>query len=334
MDTYTLHQSFPEGWYDTSPGLWLNSITRTGYGPGDTTGTLQSKDGISFAPYTVGASSPLRARLRDRQLPNLVLTGKSDQRPPFTRPRIGTVSTENGGDIEVEYTGGCASEPAEDKGEDNGTCYPVRWSPDGDEKTPAKSWFNKYVVASVTETDKVTSHSKPTVTMYSYSGPAWAKSDDEFTRPALRTYSDWRGHRQVTVTKGSKLTSEPGVPQSQSRSVTRYFLGTGGAVKDSANTYTLLADDVPQYAGMTAEAITYADSGGEVLTRTLNYPWSKETASRSRENEDGTTADPLLAHRTGTKRTDEIQTVGSSSVSYYTSPSPRDGATSRMPSSA
>ena len=324
VDTYTLHQSFPEGWYDTSPGLWLNSITRTGYGPGDTTGTLQSKDGISFAPYTVGASSPLRARLRDRQLPNLVLTGKSDQRPPFTRPRIGTVSTENGGDIEVEYTGGCASEPAEDKGENNGTCYPVRWSPDGDEKTPAKSWFNKYVVASVTETDKVTSHSKPTVTMYSYSGPAWAKSDDEFTRPALRTYSDWRGHRQVTVTKGSKLTSEPGVPQSQSRSVTRYFLGTGGAVKDSANTYTLLADDVPQYAGMTAEAITYADSGGEVLTRTLNYPWSKETASRSRENEDGTTADPLLAHRTGTKRTDEIQTVGSSWRAVRTLTTPDD----------
>ncbi|MFG3716615.1 polymorphic toxin-type HINT domain-containing protein [Streptomyces massasporeus] len=324
VDTYTLHQSFPEDWYDTSPGLWLNSITRTGYGPGDTTGTLQSKDGISFAPYTVGASSPLRARLKDRQLPNLVLTGKSDQRPPFTRPRIGTVSTENGGDIEVEYTGGCASEPAEDKGENNGTCYPVRWSPDGDEKTPAKSWFNKYVVASVTETDKVTSHSKPTVTMYSYSGPAWAKSDDEFTRPALRTYSDWRGHRQVTVTKGSKLTSEPGVPQSQSKSVTRYFLGTGGEVKDSEGKYTLLPDDQPQYAGMTAETITHVDSGGDVLNRTLNFPWSKETASRPRENEDATTADPLLAHRTGTKRSDEIQKIGESWRAVRTLTTPDD----------
>lgn len=56
VDVYTLHQSFPEDWYDTSPGLWLNSITRTGYGPGDTTGTAQSKDGISFAPYTVGST--------------------------------------------------------------------------------------------------------------------------------------------------------------------------------------------------------------------------------------------------------------------------------------
>ncbi|MGX1225988.1 hypothetical protein RKD42_007247 [Streptomyces ambofaciens] len=156
VDTYTLHQSFPEDWYDTSPGLWLNSITRTGYGPGDSTGTVQSKDGVSFAHYTVGSSSPLRTRLKDRQLPNLVPTGSGDQRPGFTRPRIGTVATEYGGDIEVEYTGGCAVEPAEDKGRDNTTCFPLRWSPDGEERKPAKAWFNKYMVASVTETDNVT----------------------------------------------------------------------------------------------------------------------------------------------------------------------------------
>ncbi|WP_369252060.1 polymorphic toxin-type HINT domain-containing protein [Streptomyces sp. R41] len=312
VDRYTLHQSFPEDWYDTSPGLWLNSITRTGYAPGDTTGTLQSADGISFARYTVGADSPLRTRLKDRQLPNLVLNGKSDQRPGFTRPRIGTVSTEYGGDIEIEYTGGCAAEPAEDKGKSNGTCYPVRWSPDGDEKTPAKAWFNKYVVDSVTETDKVTSHGKPVFTKYKYKDAAWAKSDDEFMRPALRTYSDWHGYRQVTAIKGSKSASEEGVPQSQSYSVTRYFQGVGGAVKDSTGAYTLLADDAPQYAGMTAETITYRDSDGKILKQGLTFPWSKQTASRSRENEDGTAGDPLLAHRVGVKRSDQIQWVDTS----------------------
>ncbi|MGW3290654.1 polymorphic toxin-type HINT domain-containing protein [Streptomyces sp. NPDC001002] len=312
VDKYTLHQSFPEDWYDTSPGLWLNSLTRTGYGPGDTTGTLQSEDGISFGRYSVGSTSPLKDRLKDRQLPNLVRTGASDQRPGFTRPRIGVVSTEYGGDIEIEYTGGCASEPAQDKGKNNGTCYPVRWSPDGDEKTPAKAWFNKYVVDSVTEIDKVTSHGKPVVSKYEYSGPAWAKSDDEFSRPSLRTYSDWRGYRQVKATKGSKSSSEPGVPQAQSQSVTRYFQGIGGEVKDSTGKYTLLSDDAPQYAGMTAETITYVDSDGKILKSSLNYPWSKQTASRARENEDGTAGEPLLAHRTGVKRTDEIQTVGTS----------------------
>ncbi|MFF2132494.1 RHS repeat-associated core domain-containing protein [Streptomyces olivochromogenes] len=311
VDKYTLRQSFPEDWYDSSPGLWLNSITRTGYSPGDTAGTLQSEDGISFSRYTVGSDSPLHGRLKDRQLPNLVLTGKSDQRPGFTRPRIGTVSTEYGGDIEVEYKGGCASEPTEDKGKANGTCYPVRWSPDGDEKTPAKAWFNKYVVDSVIETDKVTSHGVPVVTKYTYSGPGWAKSDDEFTRPALRTYSDWRGYQQVTTAKGAKSISEQGDPQTQSLTVTRYFQGTGGAVKDSTGAHTLLADDAPQYAGTTAETITYRDSDKEVIKRTLNFPWSKQTASRARKNEDGTAAEPLVAHRTGIERTDEIQTQDS-----------------------
>nr|WP_107054758.1 polymorphic toxin-type HINT domain-containing protein [Streptomyces sp. NRRL WC-3725] len=313
VDKYTLHQSFPEDWYDTAPGLWLNSLTRTGYAPGDTTGTPQSEDGVSFSKYTVGATSPLRTRLKDRQLPNLVLTGKNDQRPGFTRPRIGTVSTEYGGDIEVEYTGGCASVPAEDKGKANGTCYPVRWSPDGDERTPRKSWFNKYVVASVTETDKVTSHGKPVVTTYTYSGPAWARSDDEFTRPALRTYSDWKGYQQVSVRKGSKTTSEVGNVNPQSYTVTRYFQGTGGTVKDSTGTHTLLTDDEPQFAGMTAEKLTYADSDDtDPKERILNFPESQQTASRPRENEDGTAGEPLLAHRVGVKRTDAIQTVDDS----------------------
>ncbi|MGW0916783.1 polymorphic toxin-type HINT domain-containing protein [Streptomyces sp. NPDC002784] len=312
VDKYTLHHSFPEDWYDSSPGLWLNSITRTGYAPGETTGTLQSEYGVSFAAYTVGSTSPLSDRLKDRHLPNLVPRSKTDQRPGFTRPRIGTVSTEYGGDIEVEYTGGCAAEPVEDKGKNNGTCYPVRWSPDGDDKTPKKAWFNKYVVASVTETDKVTSHGVPVTTKYAYSDTAWAKGDDEFTRPALRTYSDWKGYRQVSVRKGAKTTSTTSVRNSQSYSLTRYFQGVGGEVKDSTGAHTLSADDAPQFAGMTAETITYVDSDGKVLKRHLTFPYSKQTASRARQNEDATTADPLLAHRVGVKRTDEIQTVGDS----------------------
>ncbi|MEU5335671.1 RHS repeat-associated core domain-containing protein [Streptomyces asoensis] len=312
VDTYELHQSFPEDWYDSSPGLWLNSITRRGFAPGDATGTLQHKDGVSFSEYSVGSTSPLRTRLQDRQLPNLVLTGPNDQRPGFTRPRIGTVSTEYGGDIEVEYTGGCATEPSEDKEKGNGTCYPVRWSPDGDEKTPAKSWFNKYVVHSVTETDKVTSHGKPIVTKYAYTGPAWSKNIDEFTRAALQTYSDWRGYRQVAVTKGSKSTSQQGDPQSQSYSVTRYFQGVGGAVKDSTGTYTLVDDDAPQYTGLTAESITYLNSDKKIQKRVLYYPWSRQTASRTRETETGTDLEPLTAHLGAIKRTDEIQTVDTS----------------------
>ncbi|WSQ23532.1 NucA/NucB deoxyribonuclease domain-containing protein [Streptomyces zaomyceticus] len=332
VDVYTLHQSFPEDWYDTAPGLWLNSITRTGYGPGETPlkgeGTPQSKDGVSFAHYQVKQQHPLayhkaqpgaprKPYLLDKQLPNLVTTGPDDKRPGFTRPRIGVIATEAGADIEVEYRGGCEFQPDTDAGKANGTCYPVRWSPDGEEKTPAKAWFNKYVVASVTQTDKVaTLFNTPITTTYSYSGPAWAKSEDEFSRPALRTYSDWRGYRQVAVTKGRKTTGDATTPPSQSRSVTRYFLGTGGEVKDSIDGTVLLADDAPQYAGMTAESLTYLNSfkkPDEFTSRTRTLPDAAiETASRTRQAEDGTALTALRAYRTNVKRTDSIQAVGTS----------------------
>ncbi|MET9933999.1 RHS repeat-associated core domain-containing protein, partial [Streptomyces sp. NPDC006324] len=319
VDTYTLKQSFPEDWYDTAPSLWLNSLTRRGFAPGDTTGTPQSNDGVSFAHYTVGSRSPLASRLKDKQLPNLVPTSGSDKRPAFTRPRIGVVATEAGADIEVEYTGGCDTEPTQDLGKANGLCFPVRWSPDGEEKTPAKAWFNKYVVSSVTETDKIaTLFTKPVTTGYEYDSPAWAKSEDEFLRPALRTYSDWRGYRRVTVTKGS---STSGGLQLQSASVTRYFQGTGGEVKDATDTIALLTDDAPQYAGTTAENLTFRNAddaaaylstkdASKALKRTLTFPESTQTASRAREAEDGTDLDRLRAFRTAVKRTDSIQANG------------------------
>lgn len=312
VDSWTLNQSFPEDWYDSAPGLWLNSVSHRGYAPGDSTGTLESASGLSFSPYTVGSRDPLHGRLLDRQLPNLVTSGPKDQRPAFTRPRIGIVSTPEGGDIEVQYTGGCSAEPSSDAESKNGTCFPVRWSPDGDEKKPAKAWFNKYVVASVVETDKVTTHGDPVYTQYSYADAAWAKNDDEFTKPSLRTYSDWRGYRSVTTTKGKKGNVKAGDPQAQSTSTTRYFLGTGGPVKDSTGAYTLTSDDASPFAGTPAESITYDRTDGRVVARTLNYPWAKETASRDRESEDGVTLSPLKAYRSGVERSDAIQTIATS----------------------
>lgn len=308
VDTYNLEQSFPRDWYDTSPGLWLTKITRRGYAPGDSTGTLMSSAGVSFGPYVVGSDHPLRSYLKDKQLPNLVPKSSSDPRPGFTRPRIGTVATEHGADIEVRYKGGCRTEPSVDQDKNTGTCYPVRWSPDGEEEKPALSWFNKYLVDSVTETDRITGVSDRITTNYSYSGAAWGKSDDEFTKPDLRTYSEWRGFQQVATTKGSKNTPTAGNPQTQSYSVSRYFRGAGGAVKDSTGAVMLIADDQPQYGGMTAESITYDGSGGRVLKRTLSFPWSKQTASRDRDGGAGA----LLAHRTGVERSDAIQTVDNS----------------------
>ncbi|MEU7389836.1 RHS repeat domain-containing protein [Streptomyces tanashiensis] len=304
VDQYQLKQSFPRDWYSTSPAMWLSGITHYGYTPGAASGTLMSKEGVTFEPYTVGPGEPLSGYLKDKQLPNLVRKDSQDQRPGFPRPRIGTVYTEHGGQIDVTYKGGCQYQPSVAPENNTKTCFPVRWSPDGDEKKPGLAWFNKYLVHTVTENDRITGVSDRVTTRYEYSGPAWAKSDDEFTRPELRTYSDWRGFQKVSTYKGKKSSA---APQTQSYSVARYFRGTGGAVKDSTDTVTLLADDSDAYAGMVAETITYDGTGGKVLKRTLNQPWSRQTASRTREG-----TDPLVAYQTGVKRSEAIQTVGSS----------------------
>ncbi|MBT2487693.1 hypothetical protein J7E96_03905 [Streptomyces sp. ISL-96] len=322
VDTYVLNHAFPRDWYDTSPGLWLNSITRYAYAPGATTGTLMTKSGVSFEKYVVGPNDPLK-HLKDQQLPNLVPRTSTEKRPGFKRPRIGGVSTEHGGDIEVIYRGGCKVQPSVAPESNHGTCYPVRWSPDGEAKLPKLAWFNKYVADTVIETDKITGVSSRVVTKYKYADPAWGKSDDEFTKPELRTYSEWRGYQTVTTIKGNETKSAKSTdPETQSYAVTRYFRGAGGAVKDSTGKVTLLADDQDQFAGMVAESISYSGAGGTVLTRTLNTPWSEQTASRTRDGGAGA----LLAHRSGVKRTDAIQTVGSTSWQAVRSETEYDAA--------
>ncbi|GLF93441.1 RHS repeat domain-containing protein [Streptomyces yaizuensis] len=307
VDTFTFHHTFPRDWYQTAPGMWLNKITRVGYLPGATTGDAMGSVGTSFEPYVVGADSahPLSPYLKDKQLPNLVLKGKKDARPPFTRPRIGAVTTEHGGEIEVTYKGGCRTEPTIDQAKNTGTCFPVRWSPGGDEDKPKIAWFNKYVVHTVTETDRITGVSDRITTRYDYKNAAWAKNDDEFTQPGLRTYSLWQGYGEVTTVKGKKITSKPGTPQTQSKSTVRYFQGTGGPVKDSTGTIELVADDARQYTGMPAETLSYKSSEGGLVSRSLTFPRSQQTAAQKREG-----AGDLLAHRTNTERTEERNTVG------------------------
>lgn len=318
VDRYDLDQSFPRDWYNTSPSLWLNSITHYAYGPGDTKGSKLPP--VTFSAYSVDADDPLGDYLTDKYLPNLVPRYSGDARPGFTRPRIGTITTEAGEDIEVTYTGGCKTEPSVAPENNHNTCFPVRWSPDGDEKKPALAWFNKYVVSSVHRHDKVSSNGKDITTSYGYDNAGWGKDDDEFSKPDLRTYNVWRGYQTVTTLKGD-ATSGPDVPQTQSKSVTRYFRGGGGTLKDSTGTIEL-GQDRPEFTGLAAETLTYDSSadGAKVVKRTLTFPDSQQTASRTRDGG----LDPLLAFRVWTKRSDAVQTVGSSWRSVRTETVSRD----------
>ncbi|MGW6565722.1 ricin-type beta-trefoil lectin domain protein [Streptomyces sp. NPDC054975] len=304
VDSWSLKHSFPKQRTDTHPPLWLESISRTGYG------TKKDSEGnpigepmpeVSFLPNVL-------------DMPNRVRTSATDHTPDFDRLRVETIRTETGGEIYVDYSAPCpvgANHPAPDT--NNTLCFPVHWSPDPEVEKPKTEWFNKYVVDRVVEKDRAT-RQPDVVTTYTYAGAGWAKDTDEFSKAELRTFNQWRGHEQVTVTRGE--TANSGTPKAteQSKTVTRYFRGLSGdagraaiTLKDSEGKLTL-AEDLPAYQGRVAESITYtkAGTGGTVHARELSWPYAKETATRVRG--DGLPA--LKAYRTGTVRTDKIQSLG------------------------
>ncbi|MFE1909373.1 ricin-type beta-trefoil lectin domain protein [Streptomyces gardneri] len=300
VDGWTLAQSFPKQRTDTHPPLWLESVTRTGYSVAkDASGAQQSlpMPAVSFLANKV-------------DMPNRVAKSSTDATPDYDRLRVETIRTESGGEISVDYSAPCTVGTARPKPEENtGRCYPVRWSADSDVENKPIEWFNKYVVDEVVEKDRV-ARQPDIVTHYTYEGDAaWAKDTDEFTKPDQRTYNQWRGYASVLVAKGVTAGAGGSDATEQSRSRIRYFRGMSGdagrapiTVKDS--TGTVLADDLPPYAGLVAETVTYTGPGETVATREVNRPRHQRTAVRTR---DGTT--PLEAFRVGTERTDRVQAV-------------------------
>ncbi|MEU6310860.1 polymorphic toxin-type HINT domain-containing protein [Streptomyces sp. NPDC047014] len=302
VDQWALKQSLPKHRTDTSPPLWLESITRTAYGAKD------SNLGVPLPPVSFKAN--------EVDMPNRVLKadvgGRPDAAPDFDRLRVATILTETGGAIEVGYSAPCAKGTSiPDLAKNTTRCFPVRWSADSGlepDKIPPIELFNKYVVDSVVERDRVAQRPDVTTT-YTYEDAAWAKDEDEFTKPDWRTYSQWRGYAAVLTTTGATENTGKATATEQAQKRTRYFRGlsTGSpkiVVKDSTGTDEL-GEDLPQYQGQVAETITYTKAGGSVESRTLVAPWrSKPLASRPRAD-----TTPLEAYRLGTSRTDEIQSV-------------------------
>ncbi|MEU9235141.1 polymorphic toxin-type HINT domain-containing protein [Streptomyces subrutilus] len=303
VDKWSLSHYFPEQRTDTSPPLWLDSIRRTGYSIPDSGGTQLSESLplVSFRP-------------NGKDMPNRVKDGANDPKPDFDRLRIENIATETGGDIHVTYSAPCAVDAPRPQPEANTSrCYPVHWSPDSSLENPPLAWFNKYVVTEVTEKDRVALQPNVT-TKYRYEGDAaWAKETDEFSKPKMRTYSQWRGYASVVTTRGVTTTGTYDATQ-QSESRARYFRGMSGdagrakvTVKDSNGAD--IAEDLPQYQGIAAETTTYTKAGGNPHTRTVTYPWSQKSGERARPN--NTT---LYAYRSGTARTDEIQWISNGST--------------------
>ncbi|MFI7366600.1 ricin-type beta-trefoil lectin domain protein [Streptomyces sp. NPDC050149] len=293
VDTWTLEQSLPSERTDEGTALWLDSITRTGFGT--------DGEGISLQPVTFVANTV--------PMPNRVKRGAKDPNPTFDRLRIERVISEYGGETFVDYrepTGPCATGTGFPAPESNkGLCFPAYWHPDPDKSDESTEWFNKYVVDTIQELPGVKGV-EPVNTSYEYVGDgAWALNEAEFSKKKTRTYDQWRGYGLVRTISGadssapiadaegsmSETASDPVEGTKRSMSETRYFRGMdgdplpGGGKRDvdilDADGKLIAADLLP-FQGRVAEELTYSEYGGALVSRSVDYPKAVLLATRAR----------------------------------------------------
>ncbi|MEU5946736.1 RHS repeat-associated core domain-containing protein [Micromonospora sp. NPDC047465] len=252
VDRWTFTHSFPatgDSGGGAGPALWLERIGHSGVYQGADTPTPE----VTF---------------RGQAFDNRVNSG-SDGLPPLSKFRLAGVYNEYGGVVSVNYAPTECTAAALPRPEGNTLrCFPVQWQPDGG--VEFTDWMHKYVVESVTQTDRV-GGAPAEVMAYQYlGGGAWRYNDNELVVAKRRTWSEWRGYGRVVVRHGDG----GGV---RSVSGYRYFRGMEGpAVPDSQGGSA--ADD-NQLSGQLRERTIYDGDGGAVVSTTINDVWQRETAA-------------------------------------------------------
>ncbi|MGW4728486.1 polymorphic toxin-type HINT domain-containing protein [Streptomyces shenzhenensis] len=257
------------GMADTDYQLLLDSVQRTGH----------TADPAITLPKTTFAYTQLANRL-DK-------TG--DGYAPFIKDRLSSVADESGGQIDVNYSAPVCDWDSLPTPETNATrCFPqyIGGSVTDD---PERQWFNKYVVASVTATDR-TGGAPDQVTAYDYmGGAAWHYDDDDgLTKEKFKTWSQWRGYGQVRVQTGG----QGGASEMKKQSDTYFLRGMDGDRKDTSggtkSVTVSLSEGAPitdheSVAGFAYKTVSYSGPGGKVLAKTVNRPWHHETAKKVRD---------------------------------------------------
>ncbi|MFI6608005.1 polymorphic toxin-type HINT domain-containing protein [Streptomyces sp. NPDC050507] len=268
VDSWDFVQEYKDGGDigDTSDQvLTLKSITRTGK-----TGTA-----IALKPVT------FTYQMRENRV------DATDDILPLTRPRVSTITSETGAITTVTLSGEeeCVRSEVLGAAQDTNTraCYPQYWNINGASEASV-DWFHKYRVLAVSAADpsgknEIVEHE------YVYSGAAWHYNDEPLTPEDERTWSDWRGYRQVTVYSGAKSTT-------RSKTVSLYLQGMDGDKRKSGTPTSVtvaalpspaleIADftDSDQFAGQLRQSVTY--DGASAISAKMTDPWSSETARQS-----------------------------------------------------
>ncbi|MFE0463095.1 RHS repeat domain-containing protein [Kitasatospora sp. NPDC058965] len=200
--------------------------------------------------------------------------GLTPAAPPLYHPRISSLQTETGESIAVTYRDPECSRvnnhmPASPDS-DTMACYNVNWSTPG-AVTPISDWFQKTLVAQVSDNDATKANSPAVVTKYTYSGgAAWHRNDSDMADDQYRTWDQFRGYRTVTTQTGS-------APDPITQSTVNYLQGMDGDYKaDGSKRSVSLADstggsvtDSPWLVGTAQETDTYDHAGGTIVTKVL-----------------------------------------------------------------
>ncbi|MEU9646751.1 toxin C-terminal domain-containing protein [Streptomyces sp. NPDC048188] len=205
---------------------------------------------------------------------------------PLTRPRISTITSETGAVTAVTLSSPeCTRSAVLDAAPDTNTrsCYPQYWHINGSENA-AIDWFHKYRVTAVGVHDAAVTN--PAVEYaYSYSGGAWHYNDDPFIPKDERTWSDWRGYRQVTAYTGA-------AGGTRSKTVSIYMQGMHGDKKKDGTTKSVTVpplldtdvdfsapNDSDRYKGVLRQQVTY--NGSQPISSVFkNYSY-KDTATQT-----------------------------------------------------
>jgi RHS repeat-associated protein len=205
---------------DTSPNLWLQTVTHTGYGTDGTTT-------LAEPPLTFGGTAMF----------NRIDWGNDIGVAPFVHYRLTSIANGQGGQTLITYSGSQCDRSFQPLTEDNPyRCFQEYFKP---ASAPAGwGWFNKYVVTGVTNRD-LTGGSPDDVYAYAYSiagtsdPTLWHHDYNETSTLAFRTWSLWQGYSTVTITHGA-----PGGTQSVTRNL--YYRGMDGDGKATADNSGML----------------------------------------------------------------------------------------------
>ncbi|XJJ56873.1 hypothetical protein OHU45_37660 [Streptomyces tubercidicus] len=269
VDSWSLNHRW--GKADVDYQLELDSIQHTGH----------TDTAALTLPKTTFAYTQLANRL-DK-------TG--DGYAPYIKDRLSTIDDEYGGQTDVNYSKpACAFNDLPTPESNTTRCFP-QFIGGSSSDDMDKEWFNKYVVESVTTTDR-TGGAPDQVTRYDYrDGAAWHYDDDDgLTKEKFKTWSQWRGYGHVRVQTGGQGTAADAMKTQEDS----YFLrgmdgdrkGVSGGTKNVAvplddGEGEPLTDDASA-AGFPYKTATYSAPGGKILAKSVSRPWHHETAKKVR----------------------------------------------------